>query len=186
MINRKTEKIKINKKIWRIQGLLPIDFVGHNFFPFSYFIFKDRKSPKTIKRDWKLKTKKVREEDAVKENIIKIGVVSPRNVTVDPEKDELTYNILLGSIYALTYDLTLIEKYFTPQKEIHREFAENIYFLSQKMNTEPYALYTDISKELPSLHNPERWDFNLFVIQAGLEREQMEYDEAINKAKAEK
>jgi len=186
MINRKTKKIKINKKVWHIKGLLPIDFIGYKYFPFSYFIFPKKCTPITIKRDWKLKTKKMREEDEVKAQILKIGLISPKNIIIDPEKDEFLYNTLINEIYALTFNLTLIEKYYNPQKEINIEFAENIYFLSQKMNCEPYSLYADIKNELPSLYNCKRWDFNLLIIQAGIEREQMEIEEQMRKAKAGK
>lgn len=183
MINRKTSKIKFNKKTYHLQGILPIDFINCKSFPFSYFIFSNQKAPVRVKRQQKLKTKKMIEEDKIKQGILKIGIISPPNIIIDEEKDNTLYNLLIGEIYSLTFDLSLTEKYFMPQKEVHREFAENIYFLSQKMNIEPYALYADIKNELPSLYNPKRWDFNLLTISAGLEREQVEHEEQIKKIK---
>lgn len=188
-MKRKTRTIKYKGSRWTVKGLIPRDFIEFNCFPLAYFSFPESPKQKNeVKRDWKTKSKKQKNEEAARARILTVGIVKPvvsqngfgglfdvRNI----EADEMLYGVLLGEVYALTFELTNQERLFAPQKKINREFAENLYFVCKLLQQEPFSLYQDVANELPALQNPKRWDFNQFILAAGLERERAEQEKAM-------
>lgn len=163
------KKVRYLKKAWTVKCLAPIDFLEQGVWPFSYYVLPDdllAKKEKTIGRHWKV----------VLENAIKYAL--SLGAGVNTEIDEILKTVLLAEIYALTYGLTNIEKYFTPQKTISRNFAEGLAIKAKALNVEPYSFLADLSKEKPELYNPKRYDFNFFVLGVGWEKERREAEVA--------
>jgi len=192
-MKRLTRTIKYQGQKWTLQGLFPIDFVQFDCFPMSYFTFPEPvKKQIEVKREITYKSKSQEKEEHARDRILEIGVVKP---IVHREgfggwydmrlirADETLYGLLLSEIYALTFQLTPLERMVAPQKIIGREFAENFYFVSKLLKQEPYAMYSKACKEEPAAWNPKRWDFNQFILAAGLERERVEQEKAMAEAK---
>jgi hypothetical protein len=192
-MNRKRRTIKYTKKAWSIKSLVPADFLECSYYPFAYYKLPDNSwgaKLKEIKRNWKLPTKEKSAYDNKLEEARKQAFRSSLGVLSDADydkikKDETLYNILLSEIYALTYNLTPIEKLFKPQVILSKDFAENLAIKAKAMNVEPYYFMTNLANELPPLYNPKRYDFNLFILGVGWERERREYEEIENKMKSQ-
>lgn len=173
------KKVKYLKKAWTVKSLAPIQFVEESFWPFAYYVLSDdgwTKKKKEIKRDWKLKPKDVIDDEARIENAIKHALKYGAGVNGD--LDETLRVLLLAEIYSLTYQLSNIEKYFTPQMTLSRDFVEGLAVKAKALNVEPYSFLADLSKEKPELYNPKRYDFNFFVLGVGWEKERREMEKA--------
>lgn len=145
---------------------------------------------KEIKRDYKLPPKdKIAEDKKINEAVKRAFKIS-LNIVDDNDYSKLkenktAHNFLLSEIYTATYNLTPVDKYFNPQKIISKDFAEMLAIKAKAMNIEPYSMYADIKNELPELYNPKRYDFNLFILGVGWEKERQEYEKMDKKTKQE-
>ena len=183
-------KIKYGGQKWTIQALVPADFLEVSYWPFAYYKLPESELSKNaeIKRDWKLKPKGMVEEEKQLEDSFKLALklgagINDKNYA-QVKKNAEFYNILLSEIYALTYQLTPEEKFFIPQKVISKTFAEFMFAKAKAMNMEPYAFMADLAREKPELYNPKRFDFNIFILGVGWERERREMEKAEAKMKA--
>jgi hypothetical protein len=184
-MQRATKTINYDGRTWRLCGLFPADFFTCSCWPFAYYRLPEDGNPaeQKIKRDWKLKPKNMRDDEAKLAFAIRralkvgCGINSERECDEILSKDTLKV-FLLAEIYALTYQLNLLQKYFTPFENISREFAEALAIKAKTMNIEPYALLADVSRGTPELYNPKRYDFNWFILGIGWERERREYEKA--------
>ena len=189
-MDRIQRKVKYFDRTWTLLSLFPADFLEVSCWPFAYYRLSEvqRKENFEVKRDWKLKPKNVSSEEEKLESAIKQAIMQGASIANEDyeavKADDTLYSLLLAEIYALTYQLDLTEKYFTPTKTISKDFAEALAIKSKAMNCEPYALIADILKEKPELYNPKRYDFNWLVLSAGWERERIEMIKAQNIAKS--
>lgn len=167
----KTRKIKYKKNKLSVMSLTPSDFMSCSYWPFAYYYTdEDKKKAKfdQPERDWKLKPKKDLTIEEKLDESIKFAFKISLNITDelydDIKKDTMVYNFIFNEIFASTYKLNNIEKFFSPQKYINLDFAEGIAVKSKAMSKEPYSFIADLSKEKPELYNPRRYDFNYFIL----------------------
>lgn len=182
----KARKIKYKKHKLSVAALVPFDLMSCSYWPFAYYLLDEvinKKKAPEIKRDWKLKPKDMIETDTKIADSIKMAIKKSLSITDELhdelKQDETTYNILLSEIYAVSYQLTPIEKYFTPQKMINKEFAEGLAAKSKALQIEPYSFIADLSREKPDLFNPKRYDFNYFILGVGWEMERKAQENAL-------
>jgi hypothetical protein len=189
-MKRKTGKLIIAKQFYELQSLFPFDFLTEKFWPFAYYRLPENIETKNnqLRINWNLKPQKDLDFESDMAAAIKHALEIGANLKFDEyskiEKDEKTKTILLSAIYSLTYDLTTAQKYLCPFENIRRDQAEMIYFKSKFYNCEPYALLGDIQTESPELYNPKRYDFNIFILGCGWDRERREIETAQREAKA--
>lgn len=190
MYFRNKRKIKYDNRFWTIHSLDPFDFLECSYWPFAYYHLPKNQTNKTqeVKRDWKLKPANKIDEEKKLENSIRHALILGAEIKLGGEydeikKDEKLHSILLAEIYALTYQLTPIEKLFASQKEISRDFAESLAIKSKVLHVEPYSLIADVSREKPELYNPKRYDFNWFILGVGWDRERREFEKLKVKGK---
>lgn len=191
-MKRIQRKIKFEKKTWTISAIAPADFLELSYWPFTFYRLSEEQKVKAqpeVKRDWKLKPQPmISLEDKLEastKHALKLGL----NLKSDAEYNEINVNeplknLLLFEIYALTYELSAIEKYFTPFKFISRDFAEGLAVKSKALGVEPYSFLNDVTRETPELYNPKRYDFNWFVLGIGWDKERREIEKAQAEAKA--
>jgi hypothetical protein len=184
-MKRVQKKIKYAGKVWTVSSLVPADFLSCSHWPFSYYRLEENSRQKSleVKRDWKLKPKNISsDEEKLAESVkqaVKIGI----NINFDGEyekikSDESVHAVLLSQIYALTYNLSLAEKYFLPFQIISKDFAEALAVKAKTLCVEPYSFLVNLSKEPPELYNPKRYDFNWFILGVGWEKERREMEKA--------
>jgi len=186
-----TKRIIFLKKTWTVKALFPVDFIEQSYWPFAYYKLKDEQAYKRsseVKREWNLKPKDQIDEltklNNAKKYAIEIGAgIANDDEWLEIEKNKDLFDMLLSQIYALTYGLSALEKYFVPEKVISKDFAELLAIKAKALNVEPYSFMADISKELPELYNPKRYDFNFFILGVGWDRERKEIEKANKKAK---
>lgn len=188
---QKNRAILFEGRRWHARPVYPADFFSCAFWPFAFYrLLEDEKSEKgeEIKREWKIKPKNLVDDEAKLEAALKNVFKAGLGIKFDHEYDKikennLLHSVLLSEIYALSYNLTLEEKLFTPTQSISREFAEVLAIKAKALQCEPYALLKDLSKERPELYNPRRYDFNIFILAAGWDRERREIEKAQAAAK---
>lgn len=187
-------KIKYQKKTWTVKTLAPIQFIECSYWPFAHYRTSEDIEPTPekpeIPRDWKLPPKKKLDDEAKLEAAWRYAYKLSCGVGSDADyeeikKDRTLHFMLFNEMYALTYELTLIERCFTPQKIISRDFAEGLAIKAKAMNIEPYSLLADLSEEKPELYNPKRYDFNFFILGIGWQKEIRDADEAKAKYEAD-
>lgn len=183
-MKRIKKKVKYLKKAWVIQSLVPADLIEFHYWPFSFFRAAEVLEKKKLvepEREWNLKPKEKKADEVKLDNALKQAFKISLNIFFDKEydeikKDEMLYNILLAEIYALTYNLTPAQKYYNPTQNISKKYAELIAVKATTLHIEPYAFYADISKELPELQNPKRYDFNNCILSVGWENQRQEIE----------
>lgn len=191
-MQRKTKNVKIGARIFKLQSLFPADFLGDKFWPFAFFRTPEdvKQTPPAPEYDWKLKPKSMLDFEAdmqtVTQRAIEIGGSLRFGERFEIAKEEsfskdvftTKKSVLLSEIYALTYGLDTAQKLLAPFMFVRREWAEMIYFKAKFYACEPFDLIADCKKELPELYNPRRYDFNLFVLGCGWEKERREMEKA--------
>lgn len=185
-MNRRERVIKCFGQKWKIKSIFPADFLSVSYWPFSYYRLpeiKKRKDIPEVKRDWKKKPKEMEDMEAKLNASIKHAFFFGLSVFFDSKFEEIKkndqlYNVLLAEIYALSYDLSATDKYFSPFKILSKDFAEALAIKAKFMNVEPYSLIADVSRETPELYNPKRFDFNWLILSAGWECERREREKA--------
>jgi|WetSurMetagenome_2_1015567.scaffolds.fasta_scaffold02369_13 hypothetical protein len=189
-MKRTNRKMTFNKKSWQICALVPADFLECSYWPFSFYRMpEDSASQSEVKRDWKLKPKnQTLPEDKLAASVrqaLRLGAGVINDIDFEKiKKNEMLYNLLLTEIYAASYELSTVEKYFNPQKIISRDFAEALALKSKALHVEPFSFLTNLVHEKPELHNPRRYDFNWFILGIGWEKERREIEKAQANAKA--
>lgn len=184
---RKKRTVLFASRLWSLQSLFPADFLTEKFWPFAFYRLPEDVKPNIPSQaiDWKLKPKEMTDyEESLKSAIRKALIIGANIKTGDinaVETNEQIKSVLLAEIYALSYGLTPMQKILLPYETITREQAELMYVKAKAYNCEPYALISDLSGMAPELYNPKRYDFNLFILGCGWDRERRE----IEKAKAE-
>ncbi len=179
-MERRTRKIRIASQVYTLHSLFPADFLPVKFWPFSYYRLPEDLKPKPAgpNYDWKIKPKKMIDtEDAIKTSIRRAFEISAGLLFDKCDRaleSETVKNILLTEIYALTYGLDSVRKLMMPFEMLYREQAEMIYIKAKAYNAEPFAQMADLVAEPPELYNPRRYDFNLFILGCGWERERRE------------
>jgi len=185
-------KIKHEGKTWTIKSIAPADFMSLSYWPFSFYRLPDDKAVKKvpeIKREWKLKPTPMLSLEDKLEASVKHALTIGLSLKSDTEYNEIKENKILHDsalfeIYALTYELTAIEKYFSPFKFINRDFAEGLASKSKALRVEPFSFLKDVSREIPELYNPKRYDFNWFILGIGWDKERREIEKAQADAKS--
>jgi hypothetical protein len=191
-MSRAKRIIKYADKTWTVSSLVPADFLECSFWPFSYYRLPEDnlvKSAIEVKRDWNLKPKNKISDEAKLEQAIRQAFMVGLGINFDKDfeaikSDQTLYNILLFEIYSLTYRLKPVDKILVPFELISRDFAEALAIKAKAINLEPFSLISDLSRELPELYNPKRYDFNWFILGVGWERERREIEKAQAEAKS--
>jgi hypothetical protein len=187
---RKKRTVLFASRLWSLQSLFPADFLTEKFWPFAFYRLPEDVKPVNHepKRDWKLKPTNMTEHETALKSAIKralgIGANLKSGEFGQIEGNEELKMLLLSEIYALSYDLTPAQKLICPYETINRDQAEMIYFKAKMYTCEPFALIANLQDESPELYNSRRYDFNLFVLGCGWDRERREIEKAQQEMKA--
>ena len=169
---RRTEKIKIGEQIFKLQSLVPADFLSSDGWPFQFFTITGEKPANQRKwiEDGGPKPKWLLEQEARVKKIMDQGVIDPKLTDEDLDAlhaNESVRNLLVGAIFAISYGLDLNA---SEPRELSRAHLEEIGIKARMLSRDPWEIvYGD--DYLPEGLNPKRHDFNNMVLMVGFERD---------------
>jgi len=194
-MKRRTCEIQAAGTTWKLQSVVPADFMDAAYWPFNIYQIEEFEEEATDMPDYfkqdpiarmyegkgGLKPKGMEKEAADQETIIlemfKRAIVSPKvsdkkllsDIEYDTIKDDKTlFNKLYSEIFKLSYGLKDDDLMLEEYPiKVSKAFMRQVYHLAHRSNMEPWLLLEDGTTSPPALLNPKRWDFNQMVLMVG-------------------
>jgi hypothetical protein len=170
---RKETTISIVGMEFKLQSLVPADFLGEDCWPFHFYSIRGEPvASKEWEWDGGIKPKWALEADARVRKILSLGIVSPKLSTAElvlmaqKKEYEALRQLLIGALFVLSYGVAAEGEV----RELSRLHLEEIGIKSRMLALEPWEIMFGES-DLPEGLNPRRYDFNTIVLMVMFERD---------------